>query len=135
VGLFSGWTRNGDEDRERLNDLPQRYSQFDVAMAWEIRAAGPDTVIAGVIKNLRYSYLDGLEVWVETRDASGKTGARSVCFIIPHQLRQDEIASFSITLPVRAEPGTQLRFSYRYRGTEDGGGNQHSFDVVVPQRQ
>ena len=132
MGFFSDWAAKRDANVERLKHLPQRYSQYDIVMAWEIRASGPETIISGVIKNVRFAYLDGLEVWVAALDDSGKTGASSACFIIPSQLKQDQIATFDIKLPVPAQPGSQLRFSYKYQNSEDGGGNRQSFDVEVP---
>jgi hypothetical protein len=129
-----------DVNRERLESLPQHYAQFDAVLAWEVRGVGAETVIDGEFKNIRYSAMDNVEVWVEVLDPAGKTVARSVGFVVPHLLRLDDIAPFTMKLPVSAVPGTNLRFTYRYRGLDgggpDGGGDvenwMQSFDAVIP---
>ena len=133
-----------DTSRERLETLTQRYSQFDLVLAWETKVVGGNTVVDGVVKNVRYAAMYDLEIWVAVLDPAGKAMARSVSFVIPRQLNLDESAEFGLKLPVAVAPGTKLRFTYRYRGSEGGegfGGGlergpnwMQSFDAVVPQR-
>lgn len=128
-----------DTHRLRLESLPHKYSQFDAVLAWEIKGAGPETVIEGEFQNVRYDYMEDAEVWVAALDAAGKTLARSVGFLVPNQLRRGETAPFNVRLPVAALPGTRLRFTYKYRGQSggaDGGvGNwMQSFDAAIPER-
>jgi len=123
-----------DTSRQRFAALPQHYSQFDLQLAWEIKPAGGDTVVDGVAKNVRYAYMYDLEIWVAILDARGKVAARSVSFIIPRQLEQDDSAAFSLQLPVAAPPGTKLRFTYQYRGS-DGGDGERSGGGLVPWMQ
>jgi hypothetical protein len=127
----------------RLETLPQHYSQFDVRLAWETKTAGNQTVVDGVAKNVRYAYMYDLEIWVAVLNNAGKVVARSVSFVIPRQLNQDEAAEFSLKLPVAAPPGTRLRFTYQYRGSDGGdsrgfgeGGTpwMQSFESVVSDR-
>jgi hypothetical protein len=131
-----------DVNRERLESLPQHYRQFDALLAWEVRGAGSGTVIDGVFKNVRYDAMDNVEVWVAALDPAGKTRASSVAFVIPRQLRRDEIAPFSVMLPVPVLPGQKLHFTYKYQGRDgggsDGGGDavnwMQSFDAEVPRQ-
>jgi len=127
----------------RLETLPQHYSQFDVRLAWETKTLGDKTIVDGVAENVRYAYMYDLEIWVAVLDGAGKAVARSVSFVIPRQLNLDESAEFSLRLPVAATPGTRLRFTYRYRGSDGGdrrkfgdGGTpwMQSFETVVPAR-
>jgi hypothetical protein len=60
AGFFSGWGSSGDGLRERFATLPERYTQYDLVLAWETKSLGARTVIDGVVKNVRYAYLDGL---------------------------------------------------------------------------
>ncbi|OGU06099.1 MAG: hypothetical protein A2075_05890 [Geobacteraceae bacterium GWC2_58_44] len=130
-----------DVNRERLESLPQRYVKFDAALAWEIRDEWPGMVIDGMIQNRRFAYMEGVEVWVAVLDAAGKRTARSMGFVIPHQLQNEEIAPFTVKLPVEAVPGTRLRFTYKYKamdaGSDGGGGGpwMQSFDAKVPSHQ
>jgi len=134
-----------DPDRERLETLPQRYSQFDLIVAWETRVADGNTIVDGVVRNVRYHVMYDLEIWVSVLDPAGKVAARSVSFIIPTQLNMDQVAPFQVKLPVTVEPGTKLRFTYKYRGSEGGDDGfaiglgrgtdwMQSFDAVVPAR-
>ncbi|WP_224960777.1 hypothetical protein [Geomonas subterranea] len=104
-------------------------------VAWEVKQAGMETVVEGVAKNLRYAFMEGIEIWVAAVDAAGKTRGRNVCFVIPRQVRQDEIFPFSVKLPIPVESGMQLKFTYKYNGSDggDGGVNwMQSFDWTVP---
>ena len=141
--LFVGGCAAGpDLHRSRLENLPQHYAQFDLELAWQIKDMGAQTVIDGELKNARYAFMDNIEVWVATLDPSGKPAARSVSYIVPHELLRDELASFTVKLPVKAEPGAKLRFTYRYVGSDGGGRNMggaaenwmQSFDTMVPSR-
>ena len=130
-----------DANRERLEKLPQHYSQFDAVLAWQISNEDSQTVVDGEFKNIRYEFMNNIEVWVEALDASGKPVARSVSFILPNELKHDDIAPFGLELPVKAMPGTKLRFTYKYMGS-DGGGSEgdglnwmQSFDAEVPNQQ
>ena len=130
-----------DLNQVRLESLPQRYEKFDAVLAWEVRDAGPGMIIDGEFKNVRYAYMEDVEVWVVLLDPAGKRVARGVGYVIPQLLPRDEVAPFTVKLPVRALPGTKLQFTYKYKGLEggsDGGGFvgpwMQSFDVVVPAR-
>jgi hypothetical protein len=127
-----------DVYREQLASLPQRYSQFDMRLAWSIKVVGTETLIDGVLENIRYPQMGDIEVWVSARDAGGSIIARSVSYIIPRDLRRDEVAPFSLRLPVAAEPGAKLLFTYRYHAhedVEDGTTWLQSFEAEVPGKQ
>ena len=132
-----------DPARMRLESLPQHYSQFDLQLAWEVKVVDGETIVDGAVKNVRYAFMNDLEIWVMVLDATGKVVARSVSFVIPHQLDRDNYAGFGLKLPVAAPPGTKLRFTYRYRGSDGGDGHRsgeggtpwmQSFESVVPAR-
>lgn len=131
----SSCTAYTDGDRERFENLPHRYAQFDMTVAWEIKQVGKETHVEGVVKNVRYAYMEGIEVWIAVVDAAGKTRARSSDFIIPRQLKQDEVAPFRVKLPIIVEPGMRLKFTYKYDGSDGGEGGlkwMQTFDWVVP---
>lgn len=116
-------------------DLPYRYSQFDMNLAWEVRYEAGASVVEGVGKNVRYAFMEGIEIWIAVVDTAGKAGARKACFVIPRQVKQDQTFPFSVKLPVRLEQGAMLKFTYKYNGSDggDGGVNwMQSFDWTVP---
>lgn len=140
--FLGGCATYPDANKQRMESLPYCYVKFDAVLAWEVKDAGPGMVIDGLLKNNRYFYMEGVEVWVTLRDAAGKTMAREVAFIIPHQLYRDEIAPFTVKLPVSAEPGSKMFFTYKYRGS-DGGDDEgegmipwiQSFEAKIPGQQ
>lgn len=140
--VTGGCANYPDPRQQRMDAMTQHYAQFDVVMAWDTKVAGGKTVIDGVVKNVRYAYMYDLEIWVAVLDEAGKVKARSVSYIIPRRLDMDEAADFSLKLPMAAAPGTRLRFTYRYRGSEGGEGSEggvergpnwmQSFETRVP---
>jgi hypothetical protein len=133
----AGCATGTDYNRQRLATLPQHYRQFDVVMAWEMKDIPSGTVIDGVVQNVRYAYMNDLEVSVFPLDPQGKAMSRAVAFVIPNQIPRDGTAPFTIKLSKRLPPGSPLRFTYKYRydeGGERGGGGDwmQSFDAVVP---
>lgn len=136
LAIFSSSsTANSDASREGFGNLPYRHSEFDMALGWEIKLVGGETRVEGALKNLRYAFMEGIEVWVTVVDAAGSTKARSVCYVIPRQVKQDDIAPFTVKLPAVVEPGMLLKFSYKYDGSDGGEGGvnwMQDFDWIMP---
>lgn len=138
ISLLAGCATYPDTDRVRLESLPQRYSQFDLVMGWETRVQSKETVLDGVVRNVRYYMMSDLEIWVALLDERGKVVARGMTFIIPSDLGMDKSAPFTVKLPVAVDPGDRLRFTYKYRGSDGGDGMERgldwmqSFESVVP---
>lgn len=131
--VFSGSTAK--DYHERFANLPHRHSHFDITLGWEIKQDEKEAVVEGVAKNLRYCFMEGVEFWVYGLDPAGNTVAHSASCLIPHQLKQGEVAPFTVKLPVVMEPGMLLRFTYRYEGSDGGDGGERrmeSFDWIVP---
>jgi hypothetical protein len=123
------------DNAERMQTLPQRYSELDLKLAWEVKQVGDSTVIDGVVKNIRYYQMDELEIWVLSLDAEGKVVHRAADFV--YSLKENEVAQFTLKIP-RLASGSRIRFMYRYIGIEGGGDSRdslswrQSFDSVVP---
>jgi hypothetical protein len=138
--LLGGFTSLSDRLKEQLITSPQHYSQFDVRMGWDVKADNGNTIINGVIQNVRYATMEDLEIWVSSLDANGKVVSRSVGYVIPRILDRDDLTSFSVTLPTAATPGTKLLFTYKYDGYDGGGSDggginwMQSFESVVSPR-
>jgi hypothetical protein len=144
AALAAGCSTYPDTTRQRMESLPQHYSNFDLQLAWDTNVVGGNTLVEGVVKNVRYAFMYELEIWVTVLDSAGKAVARSVDMVMPPRLNLDESAAFSMKLPMVVAPGTKLRFTYRYRGSDGGDGGigsgrgsgdliwWQSFDSVVP---
>jgi hypothetical protein len=133
--IVNGCATPGNFNQERMQALPQKYSQFDAKLAWEIKSIGDSTVVDGVVQNIRYYEMDELEIWISELDDKGKDVHRAAAFI--NSLRENETGQFSVALP-RVKPGTKLRFLYHYvghdGGTESGSASRWSqaFEASVP---
>jgi len=141
--LLAGCSTYHSTGRQQLEALPQHYSQFDLKLAWDTKVVGNQTLIEGMVQNVRYASMHDLEIWVTVLDPAGKVVARAMTFVIPMQLRIDETAEFGVKLPVAVTPGMKLRFTYKYTGNEGGSGTgtpfgggswMQSFDAVTPAR-
>jgi len=138
ISLLAGCAAYPDTERMRLETLPQHYSQFDLVMGWDIRVQDGQTVLDGVVRNVRYYMMRDLEIWVALLDDRRKVAARGMTFIIPSDLGMDQSAPFTVKLPVAVNPGDRLRFTYKYRGSDGGDGMERgldwmqSFETVVP---
>ncbi|MBJ6726831.1 hypothetical protein [Geomesophilobacter sediminis] len=136
--LFAGCAVGPDPNLTRLATLPGHYRHFDMDMAWDVTDNPSGAVVTGVIKNVRYTYMDNVEVWVAIVDREGKARGPSVGFVVPIQLELDQAAPFTVRLHDHAPPGTKLRFTYIYQASEGGASNgagfrwMQSFDALVP---
>lgn len=133
--LLNGCATYRNGNLARMQSLPQHYSQFDAKLAWEVKTDGNSTIIDGVVKNIRYYEMDGLEIWVSSLDAKGKEMNRAADFV--YNLKENETAQFTVKLPKLAS-GSKLRFFYSYYGFEGGGDSgddarwSQTFETAVP---
>ena len=133
--MMSGCATYRSDNLERMQTLPQHYAQFDLELAWDVKPVDGSTVIDGIVKNIRYYEMDELEIWVLTLDAEGKVVHRAADFV--YRLRKDEAARFTLKIPLPA-PGSKLRFTYSYVGSDGGGDSSggvtwvQSFESEVP---
>lgn len=105
--------------RERFEQLPRKYSQFDLKLAWDTRITEHGIAVEGLIWNLRWQHAESLEVWVSLLDPDGKVLTKAVGLVIPNPLNINEVSDFSVRLPMKPPPGSKLRFTYSYYGVDD----------------
>lgn len=138
--LTAGCATTAPNYRQRLEALPEHYRQFDLVMGWETRVTDGETVVEGVVQNVRYFLMRDLEIWVALLGPQGKPVQREVSFVIPTDIKLDESAPFSVRLPVAVKPDDRLRFTYKYRWSDGGDGLERgnswmqSFERVVAPR-
>jgi hypothetical protein len=115
------------------DNVLQQYSNFDAQISWDISCTNGTTIINGVFKNIRYSVMEHIEVWVVLHDPGGKMVCRAVDFVGPGRLDKNMAADFSIELPVAAPDGAKLVFTYKYEGSDGGDGMKwmQSFEAPV----
>jgi hypothetical protein len=102
-----------------VSGYPYRYADFDYKYAWKTTAADKGLLIAGVMKNVRYAFIDSVLLTVNAIDKDGKIIATATDFPMPQQTRQDEVSFFSLLLKdVKPAPGDILQFRVHYTGNE-----------------
>lgn len=102
------------------------HENFDVILSWSTANHAGSTVIAGVLRNIRYALMEHIEVRVTLLDAKGEKVCRGTD-LVSGRLVRDEQTSFNVTLPAAAVPGCRLAFTCKYTGDETAW--QQSFET------
>ena len=101
---------------------PYRHSDFDYKIAWKTTQANNEVIIKGVLKNVRYSHIELVELTIFLQGPDGKIRARATAIPFPQQSQMNEVVSFSAKVHnVALNPGDTLQFSIHYSGSDGGG--------------
>jgi hypothetical protein len=97
---------------------PFRHNGFDVKQAWKTTPTPRGLAVEGVLKNVRYPYMEDVELTVSlVRDRSKVIAQDS--FFVRGTLGNDQYCNFATLLKeVTVAAGDQLRFSIAYRAVE-----------------
>lgn len=108
---------------------PYRHSDFDYKYAWKTALTDQGVAIDGVMKNVRYAYIDSVLLTVNVLDKEGKLIARASDFPGPQQTREGDVSQFKLLLGnIKPAAGDTYQFIVHYRGNE--GGNQSGVDWI-----
>jgi hypothetical protein len=100
---------------------PYRYADFDYKYAWKTDATDRGVVIDGVMKNVRYAFIDSVAMKVELLDKDGRFIARANDFPMMQHTGEGEVTYFTLVLRgVRPAAGDMFRFTVHYTGNEGG---------------
>lgn len=105
--------------REQFEKLSQKYSQFDIKLAWDNKISDSGVIVEGLVWNVRWFRAEGLEIWVSLVGPDGSILAKEVDLIRPDPLKIGEMANFRIELLSKPVPGSKLLFTYRFGAVED----------------
>lgn len=100
-------------------DYQDIHKSFDATIGWRVTRDSGARVVAGYVRNNRYSSMQDLELRISLLDAAGVEREQKVFFVIPSSLPLDEVGGFSVKFGNDFKPGDKLRFFYRYKGVED----------------
>ncbi|GFO66946.1 lipoprotein [Geomonas limicola] len=117
--LTAGCATTGPIAPDPFTTLPQKYSQFDMKLAWDTKVSDDGVLVSGVIRSTRWLFAEGLVVWVSVVGPDGKVAGTEGALIAPSVLNLGDQGSFAIRIPVRPQPGSHLAFTYRYNGVDD----------------
>lgn len=98
-----------------------RHSDFDYKVAWKTTRANNAVVIEGILKNVRYPYIDSLDLTVFLLGTDGKVRARATAIPVPQHSQAYEVIPFNLELQnVTLNTGDTFQFVIHYTSTEGG---------------
>ncbi len=109
-----------------VSGFPHRYADFDYKYAWKTVVTDQALLIDGVMKNVRYAFIDSVQVKVSVLDKNGNIIATASDFPMPQKTREGDVCIFTLLLrDVKPASGDIFQFQVHYTGNEgdhDGGG-------------
>lgn len=109
-----------------ISEYPHRYADFDYKYAWKTVRTDQGLMINGVMKNVRYPYIDSVDLTVFVRNRDDRVFARATTFPSPQQSRQGDVINFGLLIKgVKPVPGDVIEFLVHYKGSE---GNDDALD-------
>lgn len=110
-----------------VSEYPYRHADFDYKYAWKTTATDQGLAIDGVMKNVRYAYIDSLQLTVTAMGKDKSVVARASTFPMPQFSKVGDVTHFNLLLRnMKPAPGDELKFLVHYKGNE--GGNQGGVD-------
>lgn len=104
-----------------VTGYPYRYADFDYRYAWKTATTDHGVVIDGVMKNVRYAFIDSVYLTVNVLGKDEKVVARASTFPMPQQTRENDVCHFSLLLEdIKPAPGDVFQFLVHYTGNEGG---------------
>lgn len=111
-----------------VSGYPHRHADFDYRYAWKSDTSTDGVLIDGVMKNVRYAFIDSITVMVELLDRDGSRRAVATDFPRPQVTREGDVSRFGLLLRgVRPAAGDSFRFTVHYTGNE---GNDERIDWI-----
>jgi hypothetical protein len=117
--------QNVATQRNPAADFSFRHSDFDYKVAWKTTEANNAVVIDGILKNIRYPYVDSLDITIFLLGTDGKIRARASTIPTPQKSQSGDVIPFSVELrKVALNQGDVFKFVIHYQadlgGAEDG---------------
>jgi hypothetical protein len=107
--------------------FPFRHSDFDYKVAWKTTEANNSVFIDGILKNVRYPYIESLDMAVFLLGTDGKVRARASTIPTPQQSQTGEVIPFTVELRnTTLNPGDTFKFLVHYQA--DLGGPEGGID-------
>jgi len=102
-----------------LANYPYRHAAFDYKYAWKTSITDQGVLIEGVMKNVRYAFIESIDIKVELQGKDGKTVASASDFPRPQQTREGDVSHFGLLLKgSKPAAGDIFQFTVHYKGNE-----------------
>lgn len=111
-----------------VTGYPYRHADFDYRYAWKATTTDQGIVIEGMMKNVRYAFIDSIILTAELLDRDGTRRAVESDFPMPQLTREGDVSQFGLLLKgARPAAGDRFRFTVHYTGSE---GNDERIDWI-----
>jgi hypothetical protein len=91
------------------------HKASDLHYAWSAKQTDQGVRIDGLVKNVEYPRIEGLEIKVSLLDKAHKVIAEAVSFTVPYSIQVNDYTNFGVQLPkARLSDGDLLLFLSRY---------------------
>ncbi len=111
---------------------PFRHNDFDFKVAWKSAASDRGTAIDGLLKNVRYPSVAGVDLTVRLVDRENRVLAGGTAYPIPQRIMENDYSPFHVILRHGAPAkGDLLQFMIWYRINEGGQGGDHWLSSFV----
>lgn len=102
-----------------LNEYPYRYNEFDYNYIWKTSSTDKGLVVEGFVKNVRYAYIDSVDINLKVIDKDGNVFVKASDFPMPQESREGELCSFRMLLKnFKLTPGNIFHFQMNYAGDD-----------------
>jgi hypothetical protein len=106
-----------------LDEYPYRHNEFDYHYAWKTGATDKGFVVEGFLKNVRYAYIDEVQLTLKVLDKAGKQVAEASDLPMPQQSQEGDVCNFSLLLKnFKPASGDIFLFQLTYTGDEGQSG-------------
>jgi len=79
-----------------IAEYPYRYAEFDYKYIWKTSATDKGLVVEGFVKNVRYAYIDNVDIEVSVFDKNGKVLSKAFDIPMPQQSQEGDLCNFSM---------------------------------------
>lgn len=102
-----------------MKEYPNRHAAFDYKYAWKTVTTDQGVMVEGIMKNVRYAFIDSIDIKVDLQDKDGKTVASASDFPMPQQTREGDVSHFGLLLTGgKPAAGDTFQFTVHYKGNE-----------------
>jgi hypothetical protein len=113
---------------DHIAEYPSRHAEFDYHYFWKTDATDKGLVVEGFLKNVRYAYIDRVDLTLTVLDKSGHVIAKTSDFPMPQQSAAGDLCNFSLLFKnFKLTPGNIFLFQVRYT-SDDGDHGGSSWD-------
>ena len=113
---------------DHLSEYPFRHAEFDYHYFWKTSATDKGLVVDGFLKNVRYAYIDRVDITLAVLDKNGNVITKASDLPSPQHSSGGDLCNFSMLLKnFKLTPGDIFQFHVHY-ASDDGDNSGSSWD-------